>query len=103
MLIFAKNKSIMEERKYYELNIKNNIGMKVKYYEYPSDMNIILDDLMNNESLGKIIGINSYTHDELIKENNVDDNTTAIEDYNPFSQDLGLDKKKVHPRYRKYL
>ena len=98
------------EKRWYELEIKNNTGLQTVYHEYSNDMNIILDRLLKEEDKGKIIGISSCSEEEYRQQHNTNnlyiqeirDNIVAMEN-NPFHLDTGLDKKKVHPRYRKYL
>ena len=103
----------MENKRWYELNIRDNLGMKTVYHEYPHRMDAIIFDLLLQEHKGKIIGVSSCSEAEY-KQKHIDsstndwyiqdirDNIAAIENH-PYHLDTGLDKKKVNPRYKKYL
>ena len=101
------------KKRWYELDIKNNTGLQTVYHEYPNDMDMIYSTILLQEHKGKIIGISSCSEAEY-KQTNIDiskynwniqeirDNIIAMEN-NPHHLDTGLDKKKVNPRYKKYM
>ncbi len=108
ILTMAIDKVLNDVEYSYHLDVKNNIGIPVKFVGTESEFNKAYDKYFSNESYGKIIGI----HKTIAVEDVIDD--TVEDQYSPFygqkkvkrnrwGEEIGMERKNINKRYHRYL
>ena len=97
-------------KRYYHITFKINTGQKNKWLCTPEEFDKILDNIKDC-----IRGIDSMSEEEYkqkYRENNtfnldleaIKNNAKVLDsELHTLRLDTGLDRKKMHPRYRRYL